>query len=411
MELGPIYRALAHSKARVGLTVLQIALTLAVAVNCVGMIRDQRAKILRPTGIDEPNLLVVTSKAFDLAFEEPAYARNSHDEDLRALRALPGVQAAGATDQVPLSGGGSATGRRPVGSERDPVTAPFFHVGQGAVEALGVELVAGEPFDPGDFLASEAADAAEGAPPRIVDVLVTQALADELFPDGDAVGQLIAGRNDARSQNRIVGILRRMHCSWPLSDVVERAMLYPGRPGDGRQVIYLVRAEPGQREALAATIERELLRVNQGRIVEVQTMTEVKRETYGNLISVNQLLGAMIVLLLVVTSLGVVGLTAFSVTQRTRQIGTRRALGATRGRILAYFLLENWVVTTAGLVLGLFLTYGLNFALARSADVPRAGLSTVVLGMVLLWIVGAVSTLAPALRGAAVSPVVATRSV
>src|SRR5262245_61466763 len=145
MQLGPIWRALAHSKSRVWLIVLQIALTLAVAVNCVVMIRDQRAKIMRPTGLDEDNILVVESKAFDPAFEDPAYARNSHREDVLALRALPGVRAAAGVDQIPLSGGGSATGRRPVDTDRDPVTAPFFNVGDQVLETLGVELVAGRP--------------------------------------------------------------------------------------------------------------------------------------------------------------------------------------------------------------------------------------------------------------------------
>jgi len=411
MHFGPICRALAHNKGRVLLIVLQIALTLAVTVNCVVMIRDQRAKILRPTGIDEANLLVVTSKPFDPAFADPAYVRNSYDEDLRALRALPGVRAAAATDQVPLSGGGSATGRRPLGSDRDTITAPYFYVGDQVLEALGVELVAGRPFDAGEFVALDRPPSPDDLQPRVTNVIVTQALADELFPDGQALGQLIVGRNNANNQNRIVGILRRMHCSWPRSKNVERAMLVPGRPGDERRVMYLVRSEPGLRDGLPSTVEQELQRVNPGRIVEVRTMTEIKRETYGDLIAVNQLLGAMIALLLVVTALGVVGLTAFSVTQRTRQIGTRRALGATRGAIVRHFLLENWVITTAGLGLGVVLTYGLNFLLAHAADVPRAGAGTVVAGMLALWVVGALAALAPAVRGAAVPPVIATRTV
>src|SRR5262245_14100710 len=126
MELGPICRALIHSKSRVCLVVIQVALTLAVAVNCVVLIRDQRGKYLRPTGIDEANLLVVTSSPFERAFQDPAYLRHAIDEDLRTLRALPGTRAATATDQVPLSGGGSATGRRAVDSKRDRITAPYF---------------------------------------------------------------------------------------------------------------------------------------------------------------------------------------------------------------------------------------------------------------------------------------------
>ena len=411
MEIGPICRALSHNIGRVLLIVAQVALTLAVTVNCVVMIRDQRAKITRPTGIDEDNILVVTSKNFDPAFEEVAYVSNAYDEDLRTLRAIPGVVAAAGTDQIPLSGGGSGTGRRPVGSTRDTITAPYFYVGDQIVQALGIELVAGRDFEPAEFVSLQRVPLPEDPQPTIVNVVVTQALADELFPDGNALGQLITGRNNSNSQNRIVGIVRRMHCSWPRSSAVERSMLIPGRPGDLRQVMYLVRTQPGMREGLHRTVADALERVNRGRIVEVQTLTEIKRETYGDLISVNQLLGAMIVLLLLVTALGVIGLTAFSVTQRTRQIGTRRALGATRLAVVRHFLVENWVVTTAGLTLGVALTYGLNFFLAKSAEVPRVGLTTLVAGMIALWIVGALAALAPALRGARVPPVIATRTV
>jgi putative ABC transport system permease protein len=112
-----------------------------------------------------------------------------------------------------------------------------------------------------------------------------------------------------------------------------------------------------------------------------------------------------------VTSLGIIGLTSFSVTQRTREIGTRRALGATRLAILRYFLVENWVTTTVGLGLGVGFTYGLNFALANLADVPRIDLPTIGLGMVALWAMGLVAALAPAVRGTTVQPVVATRSI
>ncbi len=412
MELGPICRALVHSKSRVVLVVIQIALTLAVAVNCVVMISDQRKKILRPTGIDEENLLYVFSEPFDPAFADRAYRRQAVEEDLRTLRGLPGVRAATATDQIPLSGGGSATGRKPVGSDRDRVSAPYFNMGEQAVQTLGVELVAGHDFEASDYLdtGDDETEPAPGAPPRVTNVIVSQALADALFPDGKALGGLITGR-DERYQNRIIGIMGRMQCSWPMSDNAESSMLFPGQPGDSRGVRYLVRSEPGGRDELRKTVETALLRVNGGRNVGIKTMTEIKRDTYGDLISVNTLLSGMIALLLIVTSLGVIGLTAFSVTQRTRQIGTRRALGATRTGIVRHFLLENWVVTSVGLAVGVGLTYGLNFALGSAANVPRVGLGTVTLGVVLLWIVGLLAALVPALRGAAVPPVIATRTV
>jgi putative ABC transport system permease protein len=112
-----------------------------------------------------------------------------------------------------------------------------------------------------------------------------------------------------------------------------------------------------------------------------------------------------------VTSLGIVGLTSSSVAQRIRQIGTRRALGATKGDIVRYFLVENWVITGFGLVFGVGMTYGLNYLLVQVADTPKMDFGLMVAGVVLLWITGVLAALAPALKATSVSPEVATRSV
>ena len=119
----------------------------------------------------------------------------------------------------------------------------------------------------------------------------------------------------------------------------------------------------------------------------------------------------MIVLLLFVTSLGIIGLTSFSVAERTRQIGTRRALGAQRGDILRYFLLENWIVTSFGLSLGVFLAVALNAALVNQVRAHRMDGAYLAGGVLLLWAAGLLATWFPALKGAGVAPAIATRNV
>jgi putative ABC transport system permease protein len=409
MEFGPIIRSLFHNKTRFWLIALEIALTLAVVVNCVSMILDQRAMITRPTGYDEENLLVVTSLPFRPDFTEDDYVRAVFEEDMRILGALPGVRSATTTAAIPLSGGGSATGRRASGSEVDPPTVPYFEVSPGAVETFGVKLIEGRDFVESDWDFDDDAARAEERP-ITRNVIVSQAVVERLFPDGDALGKTIENRSGT-SIETIVGIVERMHCSWPLSSVVESAMLYPDWPANSRRTRYMIRTEPGALDEVYRSAEEALLASNDGRIVRVESLAEFKADTYRELTAMNQLLGGVIFLLLAVTSLGIVGLTSFSVTQRTRQIGTRRALGATRWAILRYFLLENWIVTGIGLLLGVALSFGLNCALANFADAPRIGLGLVASGMVLLWSVGLIAALAPALRSTAVSPVTATRSV
>jgi putative ABC transport system permease protein len=381
----------------------------------VNMIVDQRNKIIRPTGMDVENILVVESQPFAPEFEDEDYVRAGFEEDLRKLRALPGVRAASAMQQIPLSGGGSATGRRPVGSDEETATAPYFVVSADILETLGVELVEGRDFVDKDFPADadneeESDKDEESDEPTQRNIIVTQAMADRLFPDGGALGKSIEGKSRA-SVETIVGIVKHMHGSWPLSSVADRVVFYAGMPASSRRARYVVRTEPRMVDDLYTTVETELLQLNEGRILEVKTLAEIKASLYSDFEALNKMLAGLSVLLVVVTSLGVIGLTSFSVTQRMRQIGTRRALGATRFAILRYFLVENWVITGIGLLLGIVLTYGLNYLLAHLAELPMIDWPLVGTGMLFLWLVGLLAALTPALRGATVPPVIATRTV
>jgi putative ABC transport system permease protein len=113
----------------------------------------------------------------------------------------------------------------------------------------------------------------------------------------------------------------------------------------------------------------------------------------------------------IVTIVGIVGLAAFSVATRTKQLGTRRAIGARKFHILRYFLVENWIITTGGVVLGCVLALAAGVQLSRMYQIPQLPLYYLVGGVLLLWIVGLLAVLVPAFRAASISPAVATRTV
>ena len=408
MEIGPVFRALFHTKSRFWLIAIEIALTLAVVVNCVAMIQETRSEVLKPTGLDVENLLVVNSRPFGQSFEDEHYVEQSMQQDLETLRALPGVRAATPISAVPLSGGGSATGRRPQGSEIRTLSVPYYLVGSDALEALGVELEAGR-----DLVAEDMRDEPAGAErPGVIrnNVLLTRDLADALFPDGDALGKTIEDSN-GENLDTVVGIVRRMDCSWPHGPTRGRVMLMRGVPAGPRRAIYMVRVAPGMLDELYQGTDKALAGLGQERILEVKTLAEIKAEQFEDQDALTTMLGIVSLLLIAVTSLGIVGLTSFSVTQRTRQIGTRRALGATRVAILRYFLVENWLVTGVGLTFGVAATYGLNYGLTQLLELERLDWTLVAGGVLLMWLVGLAAALLPALRSAFVPPVVATRTV
>jgi len=115
--------------------------------------------------------------------------------------------------------------------------------------------------------------------------------------------------------------------------------------------------------------------------------------------------------LLIVTALGIVGLASFWVQQRTRQIGVRRALGATRGQIVRYFQAENFLLATFGIALGMLLAYGINQLLMARYELGRLPAQYLPIGALCLWLLGQLAVLGPALRAASVPPAVATRTV
>ena len=122
------------------------------------------------------------------------------------------------------------------------------------------------------------------------------------------------------------------------------------------------------------------------------------------------ILVGVITALLLVTALGIAGLASFWVQQRRRQIGIRRALGATRADILHYFQTENFLIVGGGIALGMVLAFAVNLLLMQHYELPRLPLSYLPIGALALWGLGQLAVLGPALRAAAVPPVVATRS-
>jgi putative ABC transport system permease protein len=252
---------------------------------------------------------------------------------------------------------------------------------------------------------------ADGFPAEkfLQEVVISRAFAKLSFGDVSPLGKMFTDSDT--DQYRVVGVIDDFYnpYGWPIHEYVvfyaNRQRSFQGGAG------YLVRTEPGQAVAVAKAAEEKLLAVNGGRNVRTRTLTEIKTQFFGPQSIVVTLMGAVIVLLVIVTSLGIVGLTSFSVTERTRQIGTRRALGARRVDILTHFLLENWLLTTVALVLGVALAVGVNAGIMSAAGGTKLGVATVAAGVLLLWVAGLLATLAPALRASRISPAIATRNV
>ena len=402
MEVRPILSAMMRNRTGAVLVALQIAFTLAIVVNSVFIIGERIKKMNRPTGIDVENIITVYSRGIGEDFNKQQSVR----EDLEALRVLPGVVAVTSAQHVPLSGSGWGSGLRPMpgGQETDDVGAARYNVSTQAVEAFGVKLESGRAFREDEIVFRE-----NHGDPREV-VIITRAMADKLFPDGTA-GPGTVVYDGLNRPITIIGIIEQMHGAWVNWDKLDQVMLYP-EVSDSPSTYYLIRTEPGERDRVMPLVEETLVGLNDRRVVErLRTLSDIKDRSYRGDRAMAILLGTVIGLLIAITALGIVGLASYIIKQRTKQIGTRRAIGARKIDIIRYFLVENWLMTTMGVIVGTALTLGLNYWLVTEFELTRLDLLYVPAGIFVLWGLGLLAVLGPARRAAAIEPAIATRTV
>ncbi|MEO5558711.1 MAG: FtsX-like permease family protein [Dokdonella sp.] len=403
MEIRPILSALMRSKVSMILIGLQVALTLAIVCNALFIIGQRLDNMNRPSGMNEADTFWFGSTGFGEGYNAAA----TEKADLALLRQLPGVAAATSTNSVPMSDGGWGTGVNLQPQQKTSTAeTTLYLVDSEAMNAFGTKLIAGRAFKPEEIVSANFGDNVQ--PPSII---VSKALADKLFPNGDALGKQVYMDKDPPAST-IVGIVERAQAPWVTSQDIENSIFAPVSMPYGNSTRYLVRAQPGQRDEVIKMVEQKLTEANPGRIIgKIRTIEQTRRDAYAGDRAMAIILSVVIFALLCITALGIVGMASFWVAQRTRQIGTRRALGATKADILRYFQTENFIITTMGLIAGGVLAYAFSLWLMQNYQSPRLPWYYVPIGFVCLWVLGQLAVLGPALRASRVPPAVATRSV
>lgn len=396
----PILSALLRNKTGAMLVVMQIAITLAIIVNALFIINSRIALIDRPTGMDANNIFSFYSVGFTPDFN----GKTAIDQDLRTLRGMPGVVDAAPISMVPMSSSGSSLFvSRESGENKPSVIAGIYDVDEHGLNALGLKLIAGRNFTHQEV--AYVGPDKEYTPPVII---VTQSLAKAIFPNGDALGKTVYW--DKNKSSRIIGIVKRFY-GQDYSGHIDWMSLWP-KVTAGKQIAYVVRTQPGETDRLMPKVQNILETLNHDRIIfQLQPMTKTISDHYRGDRAMATILSVVIVLLIAVTALGIFGLAVFNVNRRRKQIGTRRALGARKADIISYFMVESWLMTTIGVVIGSVLTVALNYYLVTHYSVPRLAWYYVPAGIGLLWVLGAAAVLTPALRAASIPPAVATRTV
>lgn len=404
--------ALMRNKTGPLLVAAQVAITLAMLVNVAYLVEQRLAEIARPSGLDIDNMFWLSTGVISKDYPYATAVMG----DLAYLNGLPGVVAASTVNNLPQTW---TVTTLPFASsmealqQTDGGTAGEIYLGtEKFLDALGLKLIAGRNFD-----------AAAVKPPAVdlnaaygewaQEVIITQAMAKILFPNGDAVGKPIYAGIINKSAT-VVGIVDTMMgqpSSGELENVVTRIVIAPiVKPGP--DCFYIVRTQPNQRTAVMRRVEKEFAELQPGRFVARLrtynfTAEQMREDTRASAI----ILAVVAIFVLAVTVVGISGLAAFNVTMRTKQLGIRRAIGARRFHILRYFLVENWIITTCGCVVGCLLAVAAGLKLSTLYEMPRLPLYYLVGGVMVIWIVGLLAVLIPARRAAAISPAIATRAV
>lgn len=406
MQFLPIISSLRRHRTAAALIILEIALTCAIVCNAIFLIGERLARMDRPTGLAEDELVRVLVTGIG----QDADAGAITEQDLPALRAIPGVRSVATSNMLPFGGSSWNTSLSTIPDDPSaPINAGMYLGSPDLLETLGVRMAMGRDFTPEEYVDYEAV---RNDKAKMSSILITRGIADKLFPGKNPLGQplYVWGKDPQLVVGVIEHLARANDFQGPAA--VQYSMVLPVTAPYTVLGNYLLRVDGTRRAEVLAAIDPALDKVDPDRIIlERQTFPEIREKFFRQDRAMAWLLVGVSIALLIITALGVVGLASFWVQQRTRQIGIRRALGASRGSILRYFQTENFILATAGIVLGMALAYAINLWLMHKYQVARLPAQFLPVGALLLWLLGQVAVLGPALRASMIPPATATRTV
>jgi putative ABC transport system permease protein len=410
MEIRPIFSALMRNKTGPILVAVQVALSLAILANALHIVNIRQAVAARPTGV------VAENDIFHL--QARSLRESGHEEQLATikaqlatLRAVPGVLSVAEVSQVPLSRSGSYNSF--VASQKqDKETAntAYYISADSLVKTWGLKLIEGRDFNAGDVLEIDRNTSKEE--PSLI--IITKALGQKAWPDATSyVGKTFyMGIGPEGRPVRVVGVVERLQSPGAQVDVTgEISTIVPVRVTGDNYSMYTVRAEPGQRDRVMKEAEEAIRKASNNQVVvKTKTLEDDRKDRYRADVGLSWMLITVSALLLLITASGIVGMASLWVTQRRKQIGVRRALGARRVDILRYFITENILITSVGVTAGVLLALGLNQLLVSKLEMARLPAGYMLAGAAVFWALGIIAVYGPAWRAASISPAMATRS-
>ncbi len=393
-----------HLWLRSGLVVSEIALSLMLLATASLLMKSfQRLHEVSP-GFTSENVLTATLALPAAKYKTPEQQAAFAEQLIARVRTLPGVTAAGLTSTLPFSGSNSQ-GSYLIDGYTPPAGQPAPHgmqrqVSPGYFSALGISLLRGRLFTDEDVAKREQV------------VVIDRLLADRYWPRADALGHRVnLGSTDKPDFWTIVGIVPPVKVNSLEENVTKETLYFPLAQQPVRMLALVLKSAASTTGLVAPLREAVLALDPEQPIYDIKTMDARIDDALAKRRAPMLLIGLFSGLALLLAALGVYGVLAFAVGQRTNEIGVRMALGATRGNILALILGQGATLVAGGIFLGLAGYFALSRVIGRLLfDVAATDASTLLLAPVVLALVALAACLIPARRATKVDPMVALRA-
>jgi putative ABC transport system permease protein len=400
-----------RQRVRSGLVVAQVALALLLLLGAGLTLKSFRNAQNASLGFNPENILVADVSLPKARYDTDEKVVRFNDQLIERIRSLPGVEAAALGSNIPFDNNEwdssfHLTGTPPYPPGERP-EAEVNHVTPDYFRVMGMPLLRGRAFTADD----------RAGRPRVV--IIDETLAQKYFPGKDPIGQQIDdNRTDVKNPPplTIVGVVPRTRNEAPGEDNVEQyhwpQMTFAADQVANRGNMLLVRVKSGNPLALVPAIKRELHDLDPDlAFADISTMESNIAESLGSRHMMMLLLGEFALIALVLASVGLYGVMALTVTQRTRELGIRLALGAQRADVFRLVLSQGMLLVVCGLIIGLLGAVGVSRVLQSVLyGVGGSDALALTFALFVLAMVALVACWLPARRATRVDPMVALRA-
>jgi putative ABC transport system permease protein len=404
MDIKPIFLSLKQNKFMAILMIIQIALTMGVLSSSVLVATQTLSDWGMPSGIPREDIIRITPEFFD----ENQDIGQALIKDIERVKNMANVINVAPSNAVPFTAENMINVYLSDDEDAQEYKTVVFQSDENIFDVLNLSLIEGKQFTAIDVIKGEESQTPENAS----QVMISQDMATALFADQPALGQTIWLAKNA-DPVKVVGIYSNFMTGERLNG---RGKSYQSiiRPqvkwSQSRQPNYLIRVESGKGTAMLEDII-DVFYQERGRYINSsELLKRTQKRMYDGRGSRALTMLVISLILLIITALAITGLTAFQVTQKRKQIGTRRALGAKKSDIMRYFLTENSIITFIGLLIGILVTFMITFELSEQASQNFMNVSVILLTGLVMWIVNILAVWFPAKRAANIEPAIVTRS-